>query len=271
MIKLKPPAPEPGDKNWQRWRKDCDEAKQALIEYHEQGKGELVEVERKLYRRESIIKRYYCNGDAPFHGKCVYCEAKRAILHVEHYRPKNAVTGARDRELPDGTEQSHPGYYWLAYELDNLLLSCEDCNVKFKGTQFPLKDEGTRAWLSSDDLTKEAPLLLCPFEEDEPSQHLSLDLETGILSHKTNRGEQTIKRLGLNLRGLPEERRKVVTEIEHCWSQWFAVDSNKQQRDRAFEKIKNHKLGRCTFTLTARLTLAHLRAQFESLATELGT
>jgi uncharacterized protein (TIGR02646 family) len=59
------------------------------------------------------------------HGKCAYCEAPASMVafgDVEHYRPKSI-------------------YWWLTYSYDNLLLSCELCNEKFKKTKFPVKNK----------------------------------------------------------------------------------------------------------------------------------
>ncbi len=57
-------------------------------------------------------------------GKCCFCESMfRHIGHgdVEHFRPKAGWVQA-DEPL------NKPGYFWLAYDFDNLLLSCEICN-----------------------------------------------------------------------------------------------------------------------------------------------
>ncbi len=63
------------------------------------------------------------------HDKCAYCEAStKAVSHgdVEHYRPK-AV------------------YWWLAYCLDNYLVSCQKCNQTFKSDHFPVSGARLKA------------------------------------------------------------------------------------------------------------------------------
>jgi len=58
------------------------------------------------------------------HNKCAYCEASTAIVaygDVEHYRPKSV-------------------YWWLAYTYDNYLYSCQICNQKYKGKNFPISN-----------------------------------------------------------------------------------------------------------------------------------
>jgi uncharacterized protein (TIGR02646 family) len=116
--------------------------------------------------------------------KCAYCEAPAPAStswDVEHYRPKGRVSERAD----------HPGYYWLAYEWENLLLSCELCNRRRKdrptweqaepGTtagkadRFPLSDETTRAMDPSGDLAAEARLLLDP-TQDDPEEHVAFSL-----------------------------------------------------------------------------------------------
>lgn len=69
--------------------------------------------------KESLIKL--------FNGKCAYCESR--FLHVysgdvEHFRPKG--------EIEEALPSKKPGYYWLAADWENLLLSCRNCNQKLK-------------------------------------------------------------------------------------------------------------------------------------------
>lgn len=58
---------------------------------------------------------------AESHGKCAYCETPSIVNShgdVEHFRPKSV-------------------YWWLAYCYDNYTFSCQLCNQKFKGAEFP--------------------------------------------------------------------------------------------------------------------------------------
>ena len=97
-----------------------------------------------------------------FFGKCAYCEVKITAGFwgdVEHYRPKKKVTDAPE----------HPGYYWLAYDIRNLMPSCQRCNQGGgKGNHFPIA--GTRMSAETD-LDQEEPLLLNPYIH-EPAKHL---------------------------------------------------------------------------------------------------
>jgi uncharacterized protein (TIGR02646 family) len=143
--------------------------------------------------------------------KCAYCEAPAPAStswDVEHYRPKGRVSERRD----------HPGYYWLAYDWDNLLLACELCNRRRKdrptweqaepGTtsgkvdRFPLADESTRAMGPDGDLDAESRLLLDP-TRDEPEAHLTFDLTGHAVAREGSRmGTASIEIYHLNRRRL---------------------------------------------------------------------
>ena len=63
------------------------------------------------------------------HKKCAFCEsffAHTGYGDVEHFRPK---AGYKQQEADT---LKRPGYYWLAYEWNNLFCSCQLCNQRFK-------------------------------------------------------------------------------------------------------------------------------------------
>jgi uncharacterized protein (TIGR02646 family) len=137
------------------------------------------------------------------HGKCCLCESK--ITHVaygdvEHFRPKKAV-------LEDDGLLRRPGYYWLAYTWENLLLACEICNRREKRNVFPI--EGERAKRPGDDLDQEQPLFIDPAGPDDPETLITFtDLGRAVAVDGNRRGQITIQKLGLNRDDLEEERRK---------------------------------------------------------------
>src|SRR5207253_16064 len=89
------------------------------------------------------------------HSKCCFCESKTGYDgDVEHFRPK-----AGYQQAPKG-RLLRPGYYWLAYTWDNLLLSCSACNQRHKRNLFPLTNPNQRAKSHADDVTLETPLFL---------------------------------------------------------------------------------------------------------------
>lgn len=168
----------------------------------------------------------YCCGDASFEanakiyghdrvkaallgaqqGKCCYCERKiRASDYgdVEHFRPKGAVR--QSENFPE----ERPGYYWLAYQWSNLLISCSVCNTSRKRTFFPLEDPLQRARSHLDDLARERPCLIDPAAED-PRDHIRYDGDAPYAL--TARGHATIERLNLR-RGDLLERRQALLRI----------------------------------------------------------
>jgi hypothetical protein len=149
-----------------------------------------------------------------FHDKCAYCESE--VLHVasgdvEHYRPKRCVI----------EDPQHPGYYWLAYDVSNLLPCCEQCNrIRGKRNHFPIA--GTRGNRGSD-LAAEEPLLLNPYAHD-PKDHIvwpvgasrpggAPPLVLGTAVGSTEVGRTSIEIYNLNRGHLVERRRRAQEQI----------------------------------------------------------
>jgi len=154
--------------------------------------------------------------------KCAYCEAPAPAStswDVEHYRPKGRVSERAD----------HPGYYWLTYVWENLLLSCELCNRRRRdrptweeitpGTtsgkvdRFPLADEATRAMEPEHDLAGEARLLIDP-THDDPEAHVTFDLGGYAVARADSpMGETSIDVYHLNRRRLRDARRTQIRVV----------------------------------------------------------
>ena len=146
------------------------------------------------------------------HEKCCYCESKfRGTSYgaVEHFRPKGNIRTA------DGMPTLYPGYYWLAYEWENLLVSCEVCNTSYKGSLFPLEDEGKRARCHHDPVEEETPVLVDPASED-PADHIQF--RRAEVVHLTGRGLATIKGFGLGRRELEEASAEYLKPRERLYS-----------------------------------------------------
>jgi uncharacterized protein (TIGR02646 family) len=128
------------------------------------------------------------------HGKCAFCEViipkPYADANVEHWRPKGSV------KQETGSKVLIPGYYWLAYDWDNLLFACLFCNRDNKGVQFPLRDPASRTRNHHGVLANEEPLLLKPDDGTDLTQHIIFrdELPVGI----SEEGKATIKVLGLD-------------------------------------------------------------------------
>ena len=135
------------------------------------------------------------------HGKCCFCEIKIGTEgDVEHFRPKAGCQSSASGPL------LRPGYYWLAYEWDNLLLACKSCNQLWKKNLFPLLNENDRARCHKDDLLLEDPLLINPAETD-PQDFISFREEIAFPVDGNVKGKITIAVLGLNRPNLWEKRR----------------------------------------------------------------
>ncbi len=148
------------------------------------------------------------------HGKCCFCESK--ILHiapgdVEHYRPK-----AGYRQNSEDAMQK-PGYYWLAYAWDNLLLSCERCNRQYKKNLFPLLHPEKRAQCHKDDVCIETPLLINPTITD-PKNHIGFRDEIPYPIDNSPYGKTSIAVLGLDREELNEIRRGKLNILKRLLS-----------------------------------------------------
>lgn len=135
-------------------------------------------------------------------GKCAFCEAK--ITHVmygdvEHYRPKGGFMR--------GAELQRPGYYWLAYAWDNLVLACQLCNQRHKRNAFPLAGGSRRSRSHRGDVTKEAPRFVHPAQED-PSAVIGFREHVAYAVGGDRRGKETIRGLGLNRKEIRGHRER---------------------------------------------------------------
>jgi uncharacterized protein (TIGR02646 family) len=139
-----------------------------------------------------------------FHSKCAYCESRLGPVtagDVDHFRPK-----LRAVDLAGNVSE---GYWWLAYNWDNLYLSCPTCSARYKRNRFPVR--GRRAEPFSD-LGREDHILLDPCKRADFEEAHLVFTEDGQVSAATDRGKVTIEVLGLNRTELVTER---GAEIEH--------------------------------------------------------
>ena len=177
-----------------------EKAKHTFSGYHY--RDSTIQTLRKIYRQ-----------------KCGYCETHEsagASLRVDHYRPKAGV-----KDAPE-----HDGYYWLAYEWSNLVLSCEKCNGR-KLHNFPLQNEANRVSeptfgldgfptneccrADREILRSEHPLLLNP-ELDDPHEHL-IFLPNGIVDAKTVHGSKSIELYFLGRDELIKNRKNMTDDV----------------------------------------------------------
>lgn len=202
-----------------------------------------------LWTKSSVRKAL---DDRHYRGKCCYTERRRDTQlerDVEHFRPKGKVTG-----------ESHPGYWWLAYDWDNLLIVCKVNNTVDKGSKFPLLKGGKRAKNEQDNLEDERPVLINPALED-PSEYITFHWEeiggryfckpiATAADNKDNRGRDTIKIVGIDKEELmgEEERAESGKSLKHlvplaiiARHQMTNPDLNDPQREayrQQFSKLK---------------------------------
>ena len=156
-----------------------------------------------------------CQLDKDQHNKCAYCECNPGVCgnnEVEHYRPKTCYRGSLEEKR---TESHYPGYYWLAYEWDNLLMCCRKCN-ELKSDYFPLMDE-TKRNIDGRDISGEVPLLINPYYDDpadyiEYNEHM-MRAKKDSSGQISQRGDMTIRMLKLNERLDLLNQRRLVWEV----------------------------------------------------------
>jgi len=135
------------------------------------------------------------------YDKCWYSEKRLAPseMEVDHFRPKNKVTGAKVR---------HRGYWWLAFSWDNFRLAyslinkrrrdAREGNVQGKGCYFPLINEDERvpdAVICA--TSRERPTLIDPCKKSDVSL-LNYDVENGKVVEAVQLGENPEKFMRAN-------------------------------------------------------------------------
>lgn len=209
MIRIKKPAKAPKiltTKGSEQTLKDCAVYDSHPSDYRSGSKK--FEFNSGIYSAKSV-KDALLKAQ---HRKCCYCESKflsASYGAVEHFRPKRAV------KQKHGQSEEYPGYYWLAYDWDNLLVSCERCNSSHKGKLFPLTDQKRRAQNHHEDIKREQPLFVNPARED-PRRHIRFRGETAQFI--TKMGRETIQGIGLRRSDLEEARRERLAQLKRLRS-----------------------------------------------------
>ena len=263
MVRIK--FTEPSNAEWSAWKKDCARAKANLLK--DVAEGKKANIKRQIYS-DQRMQRVYKSDGRPFYGKCAYCESSILVDQngdIEHWRPKKQV---RDEDgeivmiqLNCGPKIQHPGYYWLAYDWRNLLFSCIKCNrlsgnqkskdAYGKGEKFPVKS--FRATKPGEE-SKEEPLLINP-AVDDPNDHLQIDLCTGLLIHKTDRGKASIDILGLNKReALVDARYDCIRTTKALIYSLCSSSDEVSEADKNYvrEKIRKIRLGSAPYSAAGR-------------------
>lgn len=134
-----------------------------------------------------------------FRGKCAFCESYMTHVsnaNIEHYRPK-----------------SKSEFQYLAFEWHNWLLACNRCNDK-KWRHFPACGK--------------VPCLINPVD-DAPDEHLYF--VRSLILAKTQRGERTIKLIGLDRSPLEDERVRWLSYINVLLLLYLVEDAKLSARN----------------------------------------
>ena len=190
---------------------------------------------------------------------CAYCGRKLSTdnYDVDHFRPKGKIAD----------DPMHGGYWWLAYHLPNLYLSCpRPCNSRLKWNRFPVKDKSCRTTYNTrGGIANECRLLLDPvfdpvedwvrfdWKSDEPS----LIPAQGIPDFAVDRVNETIRLLELNTnielqRGWYSVKRRLVD---------YLTENSNERAKRMAIRFRPH-------SIVARDMLRHLRPELLPTAAE---
>ena len=195
-------------------------------------KNELLKTRKNAinYKR-TVWKTFSNNVKNISHEKCWYCDTKqdRSDMPIDHFRPKANVT----------EDKKHNGYWWLAFEWQNLRYSCTYCNRvteegKTKGGKsdhFPLLTSKKRAFFITDNIGIETPLILDPLVLKDTILIAYNDNGRVMFSaacnsnNKRKKVKTTIKILHLNSSRLVKARKsisimvkKLVEELEEHYN-----------------------------------------------------
>ena len=192
-----------------RTNKDCDLFDPCPDDYllGKPPERKVMKVMEDIYQDKDVKAKL----NESHHHKCCYCESKFKYprdLDVEHFRPKKYSQQSSD------SPEILLVYFWLAYDWDNLLLSCAECNRGYKKNLFPLKDETQRATPQNRNINTESPIFINPalVSEDDPREHIRFENETP--KSLTPRGKEIIDYLGLRRDALFEARLEYLKEIK---------------------------------------------------------
>ena len=157
-----------------------------------------------------------------------------------------------------GAGELLPGYYWLAFDWENLLVSCEKCNTN-KGSLFPLEDPDARARNHRDDWSSEAPLLVDPSNED-PREHIRF--RGAAVEPITRRGQKTISVVGLRRSELEEERKERLEIVEQL-TMILIIGKEKVMEDleEVGKILERYKSEKAEFSAMTRDFLDDMRAR----------
>lgn len=192
------------------------------------GASKLPKALSSIYGRKSVKKALM----ACQFGKCCFSEVKFVGDYgdIEHFRPKACVVDVETKQ------RLYPGYYWLAYEWDNLFVCSEILNRSFKKNYFPLRDNSVRARSHHDFIENEEPLLVDP-ASDDPRDHIRFHEDEPEAHRKSIKGRTTIDVINLNHPQLAEARRDHLARIRKRRNWLIKLDALPNKEDAIVQEI----------------------------------
>lgn len=192
------------------------------------------------YDFSSKWTQYKSNFSEAQYKKCGYCEMKAigaGYGDMDHFAPKGAIWSLKEDYDSRVVEKDHlaniegrqkkflssTGYWWLAYEWDNYVLSCQVCNQAWKGAFFPVGCDDRK--LPPEEGVVEDQLLLNPFDDEDPSDHLLFGKEGEVEARGGSiRGRETIRVYGLDRPSLYEDRQQLALETHELIREMKELD-----------------------------------------------
>lgn len=270
---FQPPLADPG---WLRWQARAERQRTRITKAFERFRAAGFENAFFPKLEESLFRDARPFVSPAFYKKCAYCESPDAS-HTEHFRPKSAVVPFRfDSKHPLHEHlkafvdlgRSQNGYFWLAFQPDNLLPACASCNAA-KACYFPAGGARRLRYDEQPDESIEATMLLHPLY-DEPPEHLSFADPSGYVAPLSLRGALSIAVYRLNRESLPDLRRLEMERASELWGK-YAVAVGKGRRTEAAEfaaDLRSVGEGRTYFSAAA---LTAIGIAQERLTTDPGS
>lgn len=201
------------------WDAKVTEAVKVLFAAHRADRSASLHFRESIYRSKEVRDAYI----EAQNRKCAYCEHYIGDDHpgdVEHFRPK-----AGYKQDESNHSLISPGYFWLAYSWDNLLLSCWRCN-NHKANWFPLVDPKKRAKPTQRNLSQEQPLLIDPTSV-KPELHIRFREHVATPVNGSRHGSTTIEILDLNRtkrdgknKNPVDRRKESYLRLQNDWTNW---------------------------------------------------
>lgn len=177
--------------------------------------------------------------------KCAYCERRLGSAgiewDVEHFRPKRKVDAwsPRDKSTKRTGRADAKGYYLLAFNQLNYLVSCKPCNSNYKKNYFPVARKRALSTADAADLASEKAYLLNPLDgadeapEDLIGFHGIIPRVLSKDSHRRRRARITIEVLGLTRADLELPRSEAVQNL------WLALEFARNGSNEARMAVEN--------------------------------